>query len=146
MKCTKLRLVLILMGAVLLSCDGLLPGPEEPPLTDDKNIGTLDMAFVCHLSGIPASRVKKVELSLAYTADYLYSGIFFVQTNVSDAVVHYRFDLPPGEYFYYAKVLCLCGGDSCLYAGFSGQYGTIAAGGKVTVEKGKISSFTTNFH
>lgn len=146
MKHARFRLILILLSTVLLSCDGLLPGPDEPPLTDERNIGTLDMAFVCHISGIPANRLKKVELSLAYTADYLYNSIFFVQTNVSDAVVHYRFDLPPGDYFYYAKVICLCAGDSCLYAGFSGQYGTVAAGGKVSVEKGKISSYTTNFH
>ena len=55
------------------------------------------MAFVCRVSGIPTTRVKKVQLSLAYTADYLYEGKFFIQANVSDAVTHYRFDLPPGD-------------------------------------------------
>jgi hypothetical protein len=103
------------------------------------------MAFVCRISGIPADRVRKVELSLARTADELYAGTYFIQTNVSDAVVHYRFDLPPGDYFYYAKVLCLSGGDSCQVSGFAKDC-TMAAGGKVTVVKGVINSFTTNFH
>ena len=146
MNSISIRLIFILMIAAVLSCDKLFPGTGDPLIVDVKPMGTLDMAFVYRVQGIPPSRMKKVELSLAYTADNLYRGIFFVQANVSDAVVHYRFELPPGEYFYYATVICLCGGDSCKYSGFPGQYGHIAAGGKVTVEDGKIMSYATNFH
>lgn len=146
MKSISIRLVFILMIGAILSCDKIWPGTEEPPITDPKHVGTLDMAFIYRVQGIPPSRLKKVDLCLAYTADNLYEGVFFVQANVSDAVVHYRFELPPGEYFYYATVICLCSGDSCKYSGFSGQNGLIAAGGKVTVEDGKITNFTTNFH
>lgn len=146
MKSTNIRLAILSIACLFLSCDQWWSGPDDKPVTDDKNIGILDMAFVCRVSGIPTSRVKKVQLSLAYTADYLYEGNFFIQANVSDAVTHYRFDLPPGDYFYYARVVCIAGGDSCQYLGFSKDDGTMAAGGKVSVEKGKVNSFTTNFH
>jgi len=134
-----------MIGAIL-SCDKIWPGTDDPVITDTKPSGILDMAFVYRVQGVPPRRLQKVDLCLAYTADNLYKGIFFVQANVSDAVTHYRFELPPGDYFYYATVICLCEGDSCKYAGFPGQNGLIAAGGKVTVEDGKITSFTTNFH
>jgi len=146
MKTISIRLLLILMLGALLSCDKIWPGDDDDVITDVKHTGILDMAFIYRVSGIPPSRLKKVDLCLAYTADNLYNGIFFVQANVSDAVVHYRFELPPGDYFYYATVICLCEGDSCKYVGFPGQYGHIAAGGKVTVEEGRISNFATNFH
>ncbi|TSA35807.1 MAG: hypothetical protein D4R64_09005 [Porphyromonadaceae bacterium] len=146
MKSISIRLLFILMIGAILSCDKIWPGGDEPVIIDTKPGGILDMAFVYRVQGIPPGRLKKVDLCLAYTADNLYRGIFFVQANVSDAVTHYRFELPPGDYFYYATVICLCGGDSCKYSGFPGQNGLIAAGGKVTVEDGKINSYTTIFH
>lgn len=141
-----IRILLILMITSVLSCDKILPGEEEPVITDTKPVGILDMAFIYQIQGIPSQRLKKVDLCLAYTADDLYNGVFFTQANVSDAVVHYRFELPSGDYFYYATVICLCETDSCKYAGFPGQNGLIAAGGKVTVVDGTISRFSTNFH
>jgi hypothetical protein len=146
MKSISIRLVFILMIGAILSCDKIWPGISDPLIVDKIPVGILDMAFVYRVQGVPSKRLKKVDLCLAYTADNLYRGIFFVQANVSDAVTHYRFELPPGEYFYYATVICLCEGDSCKYAGFSGQNGLIAAGGKVTVEDGKITNYTTLFH
>jgi hypothetical protein len=140
---TGLTLLLVLLFAV--SCDPLDPANPDPDPTDKDPTGTLDMAFVYRAQAVPASRVKKVDLCLARTADDLYQGIFFIQTNVSEAAVHYRFELPPGDYYYYASVICLCGGDSCLYEGFPGQYGLRAAGGKVTVEADRISNYTTQF-
>jgi hypothetical protein len=134
-----------MIGAIF-SCDKLWPGDEEPLIVDPEPKGILDMAFTYHVQGIPAGRMKKVQLSLAYTAEDLYKGIFFTQANVSEPVVHYRFELPPGEYYYYATVICLCAGDSCLYSGFPARNGTIAAGGKVTVEDGKITNYATQFH
>jgi hypothetical protein len=146
MKHISIRILLILLIGVIFSCDKIFPGTEEPPVTEIKPSGILDIAFMYRVQGIPASKAKKVDLCLAYTAEDLYKGIYFTQANVSDAVVHYRFELPPGEYYYYATVVCLCADDSCKYAGFPGKDGVIAAGGKVTVEDGKITNFTTNFH
>jgi hypothetical protein len=146
MKAINIRILIILMIAPVFACDKLWPGDKEPVIVDPKPMGILDMAFIYRVSGIPPGRTKKVDLCLAHTADDLYNGVFFLQANVSDAVTHYRFELPPGEYFYYATVICLSSGDSCKYAGFPGSNGLIAAGGKVTVEDGKITSFATNFH
>jgi len=146
MKTNSLRFLILLLTILTLGCDKIGSDTGDPVTTDLKPMGILDMAFIYRVQGIPAGRMKKVELSLAYTADLLYEGKFFIQANVSDAVTHYRFDLPPGDYFYYATVICLCGGDSCKYSGFPGQNGLIAAGGKVTVVEEKISSFATNFH
>lgn len=146
METISIRLLIVLMITMILSCDKIWPGDEEPTIIDPVPMGILDIAFTYRVQGVPSNRLKKVDLCLAYTAEDLYKGIYFVQTNVSDAVTHYRFELPPGEYFYYATVICLCGGDSCKYSGFPGQNGLIAAGGKVTVEDGKINSYTTIFH
>lgn len=146
MKAISFRILALLMIAGFNSCDNLWPGPDEPPLTDKDPVGILDIAFTYRIQGIPPYRMKKVDLCLAYTADDLYRGIFFTQANVSDAAVHYRFELPPGDYYYYATVICLCGGDSCKFAGFPGQNGLIAAGGKVTVTDGTISGYSTQFH
>jgi hypothetical protein len=146
MKVAKLRILVFLLIAGLPACDKIWPGPDEPVITEKDPFGILDMAFTYRVQGIPPNRMKKVDLCLAYTAEDLYKGIFFIQANVSDAVVHYRFELPPGEYFYYATVVCLCEGDSCKFAGFPGQNGLIAAGGKVTVTEGTISSYSTQFH
>jgi hypothetical protein len=140
-----LILILVLIGGII-ACEDLWQGEGDPPAVIGKPTGTLDMAFVYRVQGIPANRAKKVDLCLAHTAEDLYKGIFFLQANVSEAITHYSFTLPPGEYFYYATVVCLCGGDSCKFAGFPGQNETIAAGGKVTVEADKINSFVTIFH
>ena len=145
MKSNKLTGILLLLTLTLAGCESWWNDPTVTQVTEDKNIGVLDMAFVCRISGIPADRIRKVELSLARTADLLYAGVYFIQTNVSDAVVHYRFDLPPGDYFYYAKIVCLSGGDSCQAAGFAWVC-TLAAGGKVSVAKGVNNSYTTNCH
>lgn len=146
MKYINIRLILILIVAIIFSCDKINPDTGDPTISDPVPGGILDMAFMYRVQGDVGLRVKKVELSLAKTADDLYRGIFFTQANVSDAVVHYQFELPPGEYYYYATVTCLCGGDTCKYAGFPGQNGLIAAGGKVTVEDAKTTHFTTQFH
>jgi hypothetical protein len=146
MKNLGIRLLVILIIGAIFSCDKLGPDTEDPLLIDTEPMGILDLAFTYRVQGIPANRLKKVDLCLATTADNLYLGKFFIQTNVSDAVTHYRFELPPGDYYYYATVICLCEGDSCKYSGFPGQNGLIADGGKVTVEDGKITNYTTNFH
>ncbi len=145
MKHISLRILVILISVLLLACDKVVTDGSDTVITHDKNTGILDMAFVYNQI-IPASRLRKVRLCLAYTSDDLYLGKFFTQANVSEAVVHYRFELPPGDYFYYASVTCYCGGDSCKTAGFLGPDNIIAAGGKVTVVKGLVKGYTTAFH
>ena len=146
MKHISLRILVVLISVMLLACDELVPDGGDTIITEEINTGILDIAFVYYNQLVPASRLRKVKLCLAYTADDLYLGKFFTQTNVSEAVVHYRFELPPGEYFYYASVTCFCGGDSCKTAGFLGENNIIAAGGKVTVVKGMVKGYTTAFH
>ena len=142
----KYLFVLFLLVTGIYSCDWLQSDPGDPAVVDLEPMGILDMAFVYRIQGVPKHRVKKVELSLARTADDLYEKKFFTTTNVSEAVTHYQFRLPPGDYFYSAVVVCLCGGDSCKYAGFSGQFGHLEAGGKVSVIDGEVTHFTTQFH
>jgi len=145
MKKFSFYIFLLFMLGAWISCDD----PSTDLDTDSEmpaGTGILDIAFVYRPQGIPTTRLKKAKLCLAHTSDELYRGIFFIQENVSDAVKHYQFFLPPGEYYYYATVVCLSSGDSCQFAGFSGQYGHVASGGKVMVEAGKTSAYTTNFH
>jgi len=138
--------LLVLLLAALPACNITDPDDPEPDPSELTPMGTLDMAFVYRFQGVPATRLKKVDLCLAETADNLYRGIFFVCTNVSEAITHYQFRLPPGEYYYYATVVCLCEGDSCKYSGFPGQNGLQVAGGKVEVLDDQITKFTTQFH
>ncbi|MFH0760749.1 MAG: hypothetical protein V2A67_04535 [Bacteroidota bacterium] len=142
---TRLFLLAISL-AVIPACNLTGPDNPEPDPSELAPIGTLDMAFVYRVQGIPALRMKKVDLCLALTADDLYRGIFFTCANVSEAITHYQFRLPPGVYYYYASIICLCEGDSCKYSGFPGQNGLQVAGGKVEVFDDEITRYTTQFH
>ena len=143
----RLRQLFILIFTVILF------GCEEPGIIDNTDpelkldsTGILDINFVFHTQGALKGKVKRADLSLAYTADSMYRGEFFRATNVSDAVSKYRFYLQPGVYYYHATIICLAGGDSCLYSGFGEQYGCQMEGAKVEVYANKITEVTTQFH
>ena len=107
----------------------------------------LDINFVYNIQGVPRSRIKRADLSLAYTADSMYQGKFFTATNVSDAVTKYRFYLPAGEYYYHATLICLAGGDSCRFCGFNDSLaGLMMDGGKAIIKGQQITEITTQFH
>ncbi len=139
-------LLLILLPAITGTCDITAPDGPDPDPTELTPMGTLDIAFTYRIQGIPAARMRKVELCLARTADDLYRGTFFTCCNVSEAVTHYQFYLPPGEYFYFASIICLCSDDSCKFSGFPGHNGLLQDGGKVEVFDGQITKYTTQFH
>lgn len=131
----------------IIGCDPINPDNPDGIIDKYKEFGTLDIFFTYRIQGIPVARIRKVDLSLAYTSDSLYRGWFFISRNVSDAVTKYRFYLMPGTYYYQATITCLCQGDSCSYSGFpGGQFGLRLDGGKVVVEKGKLTEVTTQFH
>lgn len=132
--------------ACLIACEPEIPDTENPDDNVLPDMGTLDISFAYVFSGIPMNRIKRVELSLAYTADQMYQKDFFTTTNVSEAITHYYFYLPPGEYYYHATIICLCEGDTCRYAGFPGQFGTQEDGGKVEIFANKTTKQTTQFH
>ena len=109
--------------------------------------GILDIHFIFNIQGIPRDRIKRADLSLAYSADSMFRGEFFTATNVSDAIKKYRFYLPSGEYYYHATIICLAGGDSCKYSHFDGgQFGLRMDGGKIQVQANKLTEVTTQFH
>jgi len=144
----RLRELFILIFTVMLF------GCEEPGLIDNPDsgleldsTGILDIHFVYNIQGIPRDRIKRADLSLAYTADSMYRGEFFRATNVSDVVSKYRFYLLPGTYYYHATLRCLAGGDSCIYSGFAEQFGyRMMDGGKVEILANKLTEVTTQFH
>ena len=119
-------------------------GPEYLPGED--NYGIVNFSFVYEISALPDRRIKRLSLRIAYTQDSLNHGQFFTSTNVSDAVKKYQLFLPQGIYYYQATIMCLCGGDSCKYAGFSKQFGTMNTGSKIEVLKDQVTEVTTQFH
>lgn len=137
---------------LILLCFFAIVGCDDPIVPHDQNdveignLGILDIFFVYNIQGIPVDRIKRVDLSLAHTADSLYRGDFFTSINVSDAITKYRFFLPPADYYYQATIVCLAGGDSCLYLEFpGGQYGLRMSGGKIELVAGETTEITTAF-
>ena len=145
-----MKAVLILIAGLFLALFAC--NKTETEITNEqadkyKGLGTLDINFVYRIQGVPADRLRKIDLSLAHTSDSLYRGWFFLSKNVSDAVTKYRFYLKPGIYYYQATITCLCAGDSCKWSGFpGGQYGLQMDGGKVSVVKDQLTEVTTQFH
>jgi hypothetical protein len=140
------KLFILIFTVILFGCED----PESVDITDPglelDSKGILDIYFIYNIQGIPKDRVKRADLSLAYTADSMYRGEFFRATNVSDVISKYRFYLPPGVYYYHATLLCLAGGDSCRYSEFGEQFGLRMDGGKVEVSANKLTEVTTQFH
>ncbi|MEA1877859.1 MAG: hypothetical protein U9N86_13460 [Bacteroidota bacterium] len=115
-------------------------------ISHDDNYGQVEITFNFTTSGIPPNRIKRADLSLASSADSVFTDQFFVSTNVSDQVSKYTFELRPGTYYYRATIVCLCGGDSCKYAGFSGQNAIKQTASKFEIEKGQKTYIHTQFH
>lgn len=112
----------------------------------DDNFGQVEITFNFSVSGVPNNRIKRAELSLASSADSVFTNQFFVSTNVSDQVSKYNFELRPGTYYYRASIVCLCGGDSCKYAGFAGQNTLKQTASKFEIIKGQKTYIHTQFH
>jgi len=139
----------LMMGLLLMvyGCDPGGFGNTDVIIDKYKDLGTLDINFIYKIQGIPEDRIRKVDLSLAYTSDSLYHGLFFTSKNVSDEQSLYRFYLPPGTYYYQATIICLCQSDSCLWSKFpGGQFGLRMDGGKIEVKKGLATAVSTQFH
>ena len=62
-------------------------------ISNDDNYGQVEITFNFTTSGIPPNRIKRAELSLASSADSVFTDQFFVSTNVSDQVSKYYFEL-----------------------------------------------------
>ncbi len=142
----RILILIILISGLLVGCEdpGIGVNPDQGKELD--STGILQIRFVYNIQGIPPGRVKRADLSLAYTADSMYRGEFFRATNVSDAKSNYRFYLPSGTYYYHATIICLAGGDSCKFSGFGDQYGLRMDGGKVEVHPNQLTEVTTQFH
>ena len=141
-----IKLFILIIIATIIGCEK--PGIEIIPDTDLEldSTGILDIHFIYNIQGIPAEKIKRADLSLAYTADSMYRGEFFRAANVSDAIQKYRFYLPPGEYYYHATLICLASGDSCNCSQFGDQFGLRMDGGKVEVSANKLTEVSTQFH
>lgn len=141
----KLLSYIVCISLLVIACEPVVPdGPDV--LNPKEELGIIDFSFYCKFVGFPTDRIRRASLDIAYTADSLDHGLFFTSTNVSDKVSKYRMYLPEGTYYYQATIVCLCQGDSCLYAGFTGQNGFMASGGKVVVIKNEVTEVTTQFH
>lgn len=138
-------LILILLMVSLCQCD---PEPFDggggppPPITT----GVLEVDFKIPYVPFPASKVHRIDLSLANTADSLYRSLFFSSANVSDQKSLYRFVLKPGTYYYRAGITCSAQGDSCLWGGFpGGQFGVRWAVDQVEIKLGEVIRRSPSF-
>jgi len=139
------NIVCLLLGMIsfLCSCN-----PDEIQtdigVTDvDPACGSVIFNFAMPTTKIPAKNLRRVELSLAKSADSLYRKEYCSSANISDYKLSYSFTLLPGRYFYQAGITCTSQGDTCLYGGFpGGQLSVWWIMGFVDIDKGK--SFTKN--
>jgi hypothetical protein len=140
-----IRYILIFSICVLtLQCgdDPFIDNNTSGPVTT----GVLEIDFKLPYVPLPASRIHRVDLSIARSADSLYKGKFISSANVSDARSIYRFVLEPGSYYYQAAITCSCQADSCLWGGFpGGQWGKRWAIDQVNVIKGEVIRESPSF-
>ncbi len=144
----KKSAIWILAGLFLLiSCDTTPVDPVDP--TDNttvKIVGTLEIEFRVPGSFLPPSRVLRADLSLAKDAESLYKGHFLQTANVYNSKLMYQFDLPPGQYYYQAGIICVAEGDSCSAASFpGGKFGMKWAIGTAVVNQDKTTHVVPQF-
>ncbi len=135
--------ILLLMAGLLTRCT-LIPGTEEviPKVTT----GVLEVDFKLPPTSLPATKIHRIDLSIARSADSLYRGLFISSANVFDDKSLYRFVLSPGTYYYQAGVTCSCLGDSCLWGGFpGGRYGVRWAIDRVEIKLGEVIRESPSF-
>jgi hypothetical protein len=137
-------LIIILIAAVALKCN------DEPAGGDDiitpVTTGVLEVDFKLPYVALPTSKIHRINLSIARTADSLYKGLFISCANVYDEKSLYRFVLAPGSYYYQAAITCSCLADSCLWGGFpGGRYGVRWAVDKVEVKLGEVIRESPSF-
>jgi hypothetical protein len=137
-------LIVILLTITAVSCKVEIPDVENPETK--VTTGVLEIDFKIPYTSLPASKIHRIDLSIARTADSLYRGLFISSANVYDEKTLYRFVLEPGSYYYQAAVTCSCLGDSCLWGGFpGGRYGVRWAIDKVEVALGKVIRESPSF-
>ncbi len=138
------RFIILLLVAFSFTQCTLIPGTEEviPKVTT----GVLEVDFKLPPTSLPATKIHRIDLSLARSADSLYRGMFISSANVFDDKSLYRFVLAPGTYYYQAGVTCSCLGDSCLWGGFpGGRYGVRWAIDRVEVKLGEVIRESPSF-
>lgn len=136
----SLRNTLICLGILLIS------GCSEPIIPDDfiqeeNNNGTLEVIFeVPEFNLLPAKRIHRAKLCLAYSPDSIMKNKFLDCANVSDAQEDYLFTLKSGTYYYHAAITCSAPGDSCMWGGFpGGRMGLKWTTVRFTIDKGKTT-------
>lgn len=127
-----------------LSCTEV-PLDNSGEVIFDDNYGEVEISFNYYMPGVPQKRLRRADLSFAYTADSVFREQFFLSTNVSDSINKYTVRLRPGIYYYRASVVCECGGDSCKYAGFTGQNTLRQTASKFQIIKGEKAFIHTQF-
>ncbi|MDD4645325.1 MAG: hypothetical protein PHY99_04985 [Bacteroidales bacterium] len=137
-------LILILLVFIIVRCDGVTGGGDNPP--EPVTTGILEVDFQLPTVQLPTKNIHRVDLSIARTTDSLNKGLFISSANVLDSKTIYRFTLVPGTYYYRAGVTCSCLGDSCLWGGFpGGRYGVRWASGKVIIALGQVTRDVPSF-
>lgn len=146
---TKLmRKAIIALGCLslfLLTACGEEFIDTKADLKFDNNFGEVEIDFNYRITGAPIKKIRRAGLSFAYTADSALRSQFFTSVNVSDSVSRYSIQLKPGVYYYIASIVCTCGGDSCLYAGFLGQNTLRQSSSKFQITKGLKTTLHTQF-
>ena len=144
----KIKRILLPIVAGMLLIGGCDPTviPDDPDDGTVKIVGTLEVEFRVPSTYLPANRVVRADLSIAKTAEDLYKGHFYQVANVYNSKLVYTFDLPPGNYYYQAGIVCLASGDSCSAAGFpGGKYGMKWAIGTANVVADETVHVTPQF-
>lgn len=118
--------------------DVLIIGSGDQIMTS--SYGTVQLDFPLADKNLPLRCIKRIDVSIGYTADSLYRKEYITVANVSSYQKLYEFSLEPGSYYYQAGKTCICGGDTCLWGGYSGgQNGTIWTMAKFLISAGETT-------
>lgn len=116
--------ILSIFGLLFAACGEIIEPDGQTEQQEVAVYGTITFEFPLVDNYGAGICTRRMDLSLAWSADSLYRKEFVTAANLSDYAGTYTFTLPPGKYFYQAGKICTCLGDTCLWNGYpGGQYG-----------------------
>ncbi|MFC2117656.1 hypothetical protein ACFLSY_03330 [Bacteroidota bacterium] len=149
-KKTLYLLRIFLLGLILslfIACDREEITVNDPIDNEAIPMGEVEIEFRTPHGPLKLGCVRRAELAIATNAENLYKGNNLYSFNVSDEQDYYILDLPPGEYYYQAGIICICETNSCSAGSFpGGQYGMKYTADKFYITVDETTCIVPPFH
>ena len=119
---------------------------ETPNNRDVSPTGSVKVDFIVRSFFIDFDCLERTKLAFAYTYINFLNDDFFFEFNVYSDKQLYSLELPPGEYYYCAQVVCLCEDLECSIDNYVGENNTKSTYGSFIVKADKVIEVVPDFN